>query len=198
MAQHGTLGRIEMRPPVDPDEGKMKLDVYNDALAHIQSQGLSLPTLPTNGYRGTMPQDITSLDDDELGDLLNNLAQYCGYVESELAGAQTKLDTAKAQYEFIYARVRVGIKATAEVKMTDRDRTDLVVTDPRVLEAHTKMLYSEAAYRLIRNIREQAQRNWETVSRRITQRGQEIERMRRENNVAGVPTQGRTFKRPGQ
>jgi hypothetical protein len=197
MAQHGSLGKMDLRQPTDPETGMKQLDVYQDALAHVQSRGLQMPSLPTNEYRGQMPQVLTSLDDDELGDLLNNLSQYCGYVENELSGAQTKLDTAKAQYEFLYSRIRVGVKASVEGKMTDRDRTDLVVTDPRIVEAQRNVLYAEATYRLTRNIRDQTQRNWDTVSRRITQRGQEVERMRRENNVAGVPAQGRTFRRPG-
>lgn len=197
MAQHGTLGKLDMRPPEDPETGASQLDVHNDALAHVQSKGIQMPALPSNGFQGVMPIDLTSLDDDELGDLLNNLSQYCGYIDVELSVAQIKLETAKAQYDFIYARVRVGVKANTEGKMTDRDRTDLVVTDPRVVRAQAAMLYAEATYRLTKNIRDQVQRNWDTVSRRITQRGQEIERMRRETNVAGVPAQGRTFVRPG-
>jgi hypothetical protein len=198
MAQHSTLGKMDLRPPADPEAGTAQLDVYKDALAHVQSRGIMAPALPGNNYRGEMPQVLTSMDDEELGDLLNNLSQYCGYVETELSGSQTKLDTAKAQYDFLYARVRVGVKASAEGKMTDRDRTDLVITDPRIVESQSKMLYAEAVYRLTRNVRDQVQRNWDTVSRRITQRGQEVERMRRENNVAGVPSGGRTFRRPGQ
>ena len=200
MPQHGALGKMDLRPPVDPEAGLAQLDVYKDALAHVQSRGISLPSLPLNGYRGEMPQDLTALDDDELGDLLNNLSQYCGYVENELSISQSKLDTAKAQFDFTYARVRVGVKASIEEKpkLTDRDRTDLVVTEPRVNAAEAKVIYEETVYRLIRTHRDQTQRNWDTVSRRITQRGQEVERMRREGTVAGVPVSGRTFKRPGQ
>lgn len=198
MAQQGALGKMDLRHPADPDEGMSQLDVYKDALSHVQSRGICAPSLPGNNYRGEMPQDLTSMDDDELGDLLNNLSQYCGYVETELSGSQTKLDTAKAQYDFLYARVRVGVKASVEGKMTDRDRTDLVITDPRIVTAQRNALYAEAVYRLTRNVRDQVQRNWDTVSRRITQRGQEVERMRRENNVAGVPSSARHFRRPGQ
>jgi hypothetical protein len=198
LAQHGTLGKIDIRQLVDAEVGIQKLDIYNDALTHVQSRGLAVPSLPVSGYKGEMPQDITSLDDDKLGDLLNNLSQYCGFIDVELSAAQTKLDVAKAQYEFLYSRVRVGVKATIEGKMTDKDRSDLVITDPRIHDSQCKLLYSEAVYRLIRNIRDQVQRSWDTVSRRITQRGQDIDRMKRESNVAGVPSHGRTFHRPGQ
>jgi len=197
----GSLGTIEARPPEELDTGAKRLDVYQDALTQVQSRGIIAPSLPTSGYRGEMPQDITSLDDNDLGDLLNNLSQYTGYVESELAQAQAKLDSAKAQFDFTYARVRIGVKMSMEGRLTDRDKTDLVVTDPRVVEAQARVLYSESVYRLTRTIREQAQRNWETVSRRITQRGQEVERMKREHNVAGItgpPQTGRFFRRPGQ
>jgi hypothetical protein len=194
----GSLGAIELRAPEELDVGAKRLDVYQDALMQVQSKGIMAPSLPASGYRGEMPQDLTGLDDDDLGDLLNNLSQFTGFVESELAQAQAKLDAAKSQFEFTYARVRIGVKALAEGRITDRDKTDLVITDPRVVEAQAKVLYSESIYRLTRTIREQAQRNWETVSRRITQRGQEVERMKRDHNVAGIqaPT-GRFYRRPG-
>ena len=194
----GSLGSIELRPPEELAFGAKRLDVYQDALTQVQSRGIIAPTLPSSGYKGEMPQDLTGLDDDDLGDLLNNLSQYTGYVESELAQAQAKLDSAKAQFEFTYARVRIGVKLSVEGRLTDRDKTDLVITDPRVVEAQAKVLFTESIYRLTRTIRDQAQRNWETVSRRITQRGQEVERMKREHNVAGIqaPQTGRFFRRP--
>lgn len=194
----GSLGPIDNLQPEELETEAKKLDVYQDALATVQSKGIMAPTLPASGYKGEMPQDITSLDDDELGDLLNNVSQYTGFVESELAQVQAKLDSAKAQYDYIYAKTRIRVKTHQEGRLTDRDRTDLVITDPQVRDYQAKVIYSESMYRLIRTIREQAQRNWETVSRRITQRGQEIERMKREHNVAGIqaPQQGRFFKRP--
>ena len=198
MAKHGTLGKVDLQDTIEPQEGMVKLDVYKDALAHVESSGLALPALPSNGYKGFMPQDITSLEDDELGDLLNNLSQYCGYIDVELSIAQTKMDIAKSQYEHMYSNTRLRVKAAAEGKMTDRDRTDMVITNRNVVTAQAEMLYEETIYRLTRNIRDQVQRSWETVSRRITQRGQEIDRMKRENSVAGIPASGRTFRRPGQ
>lgn len=197
----GSIGAIEIRPPEELDTGAKRLDVFQDALAQVQGRGILAPTLPGSGYRGEMPQDLTSLDDDDLGDLLNNLSQYTGFVESELAQAHAKLDSAKAQFDFTYARVRIGVKTMIEGRLTDRDKTDLVVTDPRVVEAQARVLYAESIYRLTRTIREQAQRNWETVSRRITQRGQEVERMKRDHNVAGIQMQPQTgnrfYRRPG-
>jgi hypothetical protein len=192
------LGKINLSNVIDPQESLAKLDIYKDALAHVQSKGLAMPSLSHSGYKGEMPQDITSLDDDELGDLLNNISQYCGYADVAVSEAQSKSDIAKAQYETLYSNIRLRVKASAEGKMTDKDRSDMVNCTPTVVTAQAKMLYEEACYRLIRNIRDNAQRNWETISRRITQRGQEIDRMKRENSVAGIPASGRTFRRPGQ
>lgn len=193
----GSLGNLELRSQEDLSIGVRRLDVYQDALTQVQSRGIIAPVPPASGYRGGMPQDLTALDDDELGDLLNNLSQFTGYVESELAQSQAKLDAAKAQFDFTYASVRLEVKKAAQGRITDRDKTDLVITDLRVVEAQAKVLYSESVYRLTRTIREQAQRNWETVSRRITQRGQEIERMKRDHNVAGIPApnSGRFLRR---
>jgi hypothetical protein len=152
-----------------------------------------------------MPQDLTELGDDELGDLLNNLSQYCGYAEYQLALASVARDEAEARLDYISARVRIGIKANhaelraeGEGKLTEKDKNDLVETEPRVVAARSESLYADASYHLIKVIRDKTQRDWETVSRRITQRGQEVERMRREANVSHVPTAARTFRRPGQ
>ena len=195
----GALGNIDIQPPEDLETGARRLDVYQDAMMQVQSRGILPPGLPGSGYRGEMPRDLTSLDDDELGELLNNLSQFTGYVESELAQAQSKLDAAKSRLDFIYASIRLGVKANAEGRLTERDKTDLVITNPRVVLAQQDILYTETIYRLTRTVKEQAQRNWETVSRRITQRGQEIERMKRDHNVAGIPgipQGGRHFNRP--
>jgi hypothetical protein len=71
-------------------------------------------------------------------------------------------------------------------------------TDPRVVDAQSKALYYEAIYRLTKAAMKNAQRNWDTISRRITQRGQAIERMKREQNVGSIPVQARAFRRPNQ
>jgi hypothetical protein len=196
----GVLGRLDLRPPEDLDTGKTRLmGPPADAMKYIQSQGLTLAGAPRSGYRGEMPSTITSLDDEELGDILNNLSAWCAFIESELAKASIQQDAAKAHLDFTKARVRIALKADEDgKKLTSQDKNDRVETDPRVVEAKSSDLYASSLYILTRTMRDKAQRDWETVSRRITQRGQEVQRIGRETNVAGIPMQtGRSFVRRG-
>jgi len=199
MPNTGSLGRLDERAQEDLDIGKNKLWVYDDAVQVVSGKGIAARGKPSNGFAGEMPKDLTGLDDDELGDLLSNMSEYCGYIEEELSLAEAARNSAQAQVEFVKAKVRLQVKATASGRMTERDKNDLVTVDPTVVEATSKSLYHEAIYDLTKKTLNRCQRNWDTISRRITQRGQQIERMKRESNVGGVPIiQSRQYRRPGQ
>jgi hypothetical protein len=194
-----TLGKLNLLPPEDLEVGSSRLtSAVTDAQQTLHGKGLLPVGMPAGDYKGEMPQDLTSLDDEELGDLLNHLSAWCAYVDYELAQASAQRDASNAALETSMARVRLAYKTDEEGrKLTVQEKTDLVLNDPRVNVAQSKALYCETLYTLTRVYRETAQRNWETVSRRITQRGQEVDRMKRQSNVAGVPASAtRTFRRP--
>jgi hypothetical protein len=192
----GSLARVVLEPAATLEEGSAALNVTQQALAYITQSGLPLPSVSITQYRGEMPPDITMLDDGTLGQLLNETGQWCSFLDFQLAQADANREDAKANLTFVKARIRIAIKNTEEgKKYTVQDKNDIMDTDPRVVAAQSRSLYCEAVYQLTKSIRDRAQRSWETVSRRITQRGQEVERMRRESNVAGIPATGRTFNR---
>lgn len=169
--------------PTDIDSDSRKLDVYYDAMNSVASKGLGFPTLPTH-YKGEMPQDITQLDDSALGSLLGRLSEYCGYVEAELAKAEVMRISALAVYDNIRAKVRQLYKNyNSDTKLNAKDKDDLVEADPRVVEAKSKQLYTEAVHVLTKVILNKSQRDWDTVSRRITQRGQDMVRNQRGLNI---------------
>jgi len=191
------LQRIILDQPEELEVGQKRLGVTEDALMALASRGLIPAGPPANQFKGAMPEQITSLDDEKLGDLLNNLSRWCGFIDEELSKAESTMKSAKAQLEFIEARIRIAIRSDmADKKLTVQDKNDVVITDPRIVSAKAQVLYTAAVYDLTRTLLNTAQRDWDTVSRRITQRGQGIERMKRETNVAGVPSGGRSFNRP--
>lgn len=196
----GTLGQIERLEPVELQSGIGSLSVHAEAEQQVLGWGLNMPQLSADGYRGEMPIDITSLDDEKLGDLLSKLSTYIGFVDAKVTTASIASKAADARLDFVRARVRIGLKAMAAQlgRLTTKDKDDIIETDPRVVEARSEALYYESVYLLSRSILKKAERDWDTVSRRITQRGQEVERMKRESNLAGVPIAARTFRRPGQ
>jgi hypothetical protein len=109
-------------------------------------------------------------------------------------------DQSEKQLDFVKSRLRIGLKFDSEgKKMAVKDKDDMVEVDPRVVDANAKFLYDNTVYSLTKVLRDKSQRDWETVSRRITQRGQAIDRARRDGNVGGAPSPAqlsRTFRRP--
>jgi hypothetical protein len=193
----GALGRLNLMSPETMENISARLNVYPDVLRAIQGMGIALPETPSNGYKGEMPPDITALDDEKLGILLSNLSTWCGYVEGKLAEAKVLMDSASLELEKTQAQIRVNLKSDQNgKKLTNPERDDITNSNPKIVELASKALFTEAVYNMTKVVLNNAQRNWDTASRRITQRGQQIERMKREDNVAGIPTNPSRFRRP--
>jgi hypothetical protein len=194
----GALGRLDLLPPEDFDniEESMRSAVQ-DAMEELKRKGI-VSAGPPGAYKGEMPNDLTSLDDEKIGDLLNQLSRWCGFLDVELAKAASLKKQSEVRLRKVMARVRLVLKVDEDnKKLTGPDKDDRVESDPRVVEASRDEVYHYTLYTVLKGVRDEAQKNWETVSRRITQRTAEMGRMRREVNVGGVPIQGRTFIRRG-
>lgn len=194
------LGNIRLGQPEDIETIQNKLDVYGSAMESLSSVGLLPPSLPVD-YRGEMPHDLSSLDDEKLGDLLNKLSSWCDFVDSEHAKALSQHRVAEEILSSTRANIRVKLKADDEgKKLAQKDKDDWVDLDTDVVDARAQELYCFTRLTRLRQMREAAQKKWETVSRTITLRGQEVDRLRRNENVAGVPMRAtRSFtRRPHQ
>lgn len=192
----GTLQMPVQQEDINTGSARLQTTTTH-ALQYVAERGIPIPGPPV-GYAGEMPPSIVQLDDNALGELLNHVDQWLAYIDGQLAIADGERASAKATLEFREARIRLSIKANSDKKITVGDKADMATTEPQIVEARQRYLYCEAIYSLMRAARNKAQQNWETVSRRITQRGQESDRGRRESNVAGVPSSARTFRRPQQ
>ncbi len=168
--------------------------VFNYVHGQLQIPQLGKPI----GNLPVLPENLTSLDDNQLGYQLSVFAQWVGYIDYHLANVDGERQQANAFLTFVQARVRLAIKAKGgEKKLTTKDKDDVTETNPEVIDAMQKQMFWESSYRLTKAVRDSVHLGWETISRRITQRGQEIERMRRESNVAGVPVAATAFRRRG-
>ena len=163
-----------------------------DAVAHhLASKGFAAPPIPyiqtTAGaqpYGGTMPHDIINLTDTELGTLLNQLAAWHDYTQFQLAEAHMNQTKAQEELDFTEAKIRLTYTHDGEgKKLTVGERQDRVKVDSRYVAARSRQIYYETVYTYTRAIERSADRNWQTVSRRITQRGQDLERDRRNLGV---------------
>lgn len=200
----GSLPKINQNPVEDLVAGATKLDQFQAAVQQAQQEGLIEAPKPTI-YNGDLPDNLTDLDDDDLGDLLNKQSQWCGWVELVLARTTAAKNTAIVREEFIRAKIRSTLKAEARAegkKLTVQDLNDSLEITQSVVEATAQRVRCENLFLLVKAHNARAQLGWDTISRRITQRGQEVERMKRESNVAGMnqtPTfQQRAFNRPSQ
>ena len=189
-----TLGPITPLPPEEITSSLEKFTVVDNATNDILSRGLTFPSL-TGNFRGEMPPNITHLDDGALGNLLSCMAEYCGYAETVLADASVRKEVAKEKLDQIRARLRLDLGSGRGLWKNAQDKNDVVECDPRTVTAKAEFLSWTTFHSLTKVLVDRIQRNWDTISRRITQRGQEVDRMVRGNTMAGVPSQRLTFKR---
>jgi hypothetical protein len=193
----GALGRLDLMPPASIDDVREQLSTaYEDAMKELTKQGIRPGGAPSSGYEGEMPADLTSLDDEQVGNLLNNLSGWCGFLDVELAKADSEYNESQKVLNTLKRNIRIWFKTDPDGhRLTGPDKDDRVDNDPRVVMADRHDLMCYTKYKVLKAMNQQAQRNWETVSRRITMLGQQIQRAKREMNVAGTPLQGRTFLR---
>lgn len=176
-----------------------------EAQNNIAQRGLIMPMQPmvaTNAgaqpFRGELPSDLVALRDDQLGTILGLLSEWNNYVQAQLAETSSHLSVAKAELEFIEAKLRIVYqKDPAEhKKRSNPERDDYVGTDPRYVQARSDVLYWEKIYVFVRAIANSAEQSFAAVSRRITQKGQEIDRMNRTQGATGgsnIPQGGPLF-----
>lgn len=164
------------------------------ALSTLAGKGFAMPNPPQyqtaagmQPYRGELPSRITDLSDHELGHYMGLLSEWNGYVQTQLAEADMMLLEAKATLELVEAKLRIAYQKDPDgsKKRSNPERDDYVRQDRRYVEAQSNTIYWETIFRYVKAIAFAAENAFATVSRRITQRGQEIDRMNRTGNATG-------------
>jgi hypothetical protein len=188
------MGQLTVKPEIDFQEG---VDLYQSrsqaAIAALGQKGFNPPNQPVYAtqagrqyYQGELPADLTTLTDDHLGGYMGLLSEWNGYVQYQLAEADSQLLHAKAQLAFIEAKLRIAYKYDEEgKKRSNPERDDHVGSDRRYLEVNSQVIYWETFWRYTKAVAFKAEQSFAAVSRRITQRGQSIDRDRTTGNVTG-------------
>jgi hypothetical protein len=190
------IGSLNLLAPASIEQGVASLSVAQQALEEVTKRGFRFPSLPQQTYQGVLPPNIVQMTDEQIGSLLNEIATWTSYAETQLSLAKQSRNEMEGKLGFIRARIRVALKASDDHrKLSNPDKDDIVNTDPRVLQAQRDFLYTEAVYDYTKQFVSAAQRDWDTVSRRITQRGQEVERSRRGENISNIPVSSSAFRR---
>lgn len=171
------------------------------ALQMLHSKGFGQRTPPqiqtTGGimpYQGTIPTNLPQLSDNELGYYMGVLTEWNAYVQDQLAQANVQYAKAKAILEHVEAKLRIAYaRDEDDKKRSNPERDDHMKTDRRYVEANSNLIYWETLYTHIKAIANSADQAFTAVSRRITQRGQEIDRGNRGGSVANIGHGGPMF-----
>lgn len=157
----------------------------NEAIAALKQKGFSNPNPPmmqTVGgvapYQGHIPPNLPELTDTELGHLLGLLTEWNSYVQDQLAQASVQFAKAKSILEHVEAKLRIAYQEDPDThkKRSNPERDDYMITDRRYIDAKSNVIYWDTLYTTMRAIANSAEQGFSAVSRRITQRGQEIDR----------------------
>ncbi len=161
------------------------------ATAPPMMQGQNGQPMPYNGY---VPPDLTQLDDNTLGWYLGMISAWLDYVQQQLAASYRDMTTSTAQLEFVNAHLLMIHKREGEKKRPEPERKAMVLIDRRYVEAQAEAIYFETYYRCVKAIATAAEQNYAAISRRISQRQQDIERQKRTTGIGNIG--GSYFKQP--
>lgn len=145
-------------------------------------------------YNGSIPPDLTSLTDQMLGYYLGLLSGWMDYVQQQLAEAHSSMTTSTAKLEFVNAHLLMIHKKDGEKKRPEAERKAMVLIDRRYVESQAESIYHETFYRHVKAIATSAEQNYSAISRRISQRQQDIERQKRTTGLGNVT--GPMFRQP--
>jgi hypothetical protein len=166
------------------------------AIDALKSKGFGIPNPPMmqtsvglQPYQGHIPPNLPDLSDNELGTYMGLLSEWNNYVQSQLAEASVQLAKSKAILEHVEGKLRIAYGTDEnDKKRTVQERDDFKTADRRYIQANSDVIYWDTLYTSIRAIANSAEQAFSAVSRRITQRGQEIDRGNRTNGVNNIPS----------
>lgn len=160
------------------------------ALLTLQQMGFGNARLPTDAagvpYQGHIPTNLPDLDDTHLGYYMGLLSEWNNYVQQKLAEANVQLTKAKSILELVEAHLRIAYQTDGnDKKRSNPERDDYMTSDRRYVDAKSNVIYWDTLYTSIRAVANSAEQAFAAVSRRITQRGQEIDRGARVGGTTG-------------
>lgn len=163
------------------------VDIIQEVFAYVAHLSVTVPG-HNEGREPKMPDDITMVPDKELGKLIDEQTQWGSYLSSQLAIADGTLNVLRNELEFIEANIRLAYKEDETGrKTTVQQRDDLVKVDARFLAYHRQVTKYDFVCKILKASVEAAHNNVFSISRQITQRGQDFDRQNRSFNIANIP-----------
>jgi hypothetical protein len=194
--------RTRVPEQVELQEGLDQLDIGERLQTEIDTMGMRLPDRPVYideesqaevEYFGQLPDNVTELQDVELYQEMEKQTKWLNYVNGQLAQADIRLSTAKRKAELAKAKIRLSYRVDdrGDARAKD-DARDMQECDRVYVNIQSELLFCEALVAYITAIKKTGEDSYAVLSRRVTQRGQELERDRRTTGVANG-----NWRRPG-
>jgi len=189
---------FDVENQMDLAEGMSLYEIQADVLNDFHQRGFIIPVAPQQNtdqgpqpYRGDLPPDLTQLDDQTLGTLLTMLTRWLEYVGTQLTLTDLSRTVSGEQRDFTEATIKLTYKFDDDQKKrTVQERMAKVTTDRRYAKVNRAYIYLNTLYTLTEGVYKAAKQNYAAVSRRVTQRGQEIDRNNRTGAVGQLPAPG--------
>lgn len=188
----GAIGSLDLTPTATFEESIRQLEAQFEAARQQvwQTFGSEQLAPPPGGFPLYIPVTFENVSDRDLGELLNKISNGLAFAEARLSDASVGKNYADVIREKTRAYVRVMVRKAAidrKEKLHAQDKDDEVVIHELMHRADARCIYWETYYGSVKWIRDALQKNWETVSRQITLRGQETNRFNREATVSNIP-----------
>jgi len=186
---------FQYSPEISLEEADKAYDITNQVMELYQKRGFTIPPCPQyvdqgahKEYDGSVPFDLTTLSDKQLGFYLSMLTSWMNYVGHQKCLADMAKTVAKQKLEFVESKIRLQNKYDEEgKKRSNPERDDVVNCDRRVVEARSAFMQLDAYCTMVNQVYKNAEHNYAAVSRRVTQRVSETEKGNRTGNVGSMP-----------
>ena len=142
------------------------------ALIRVADDKFTLPTKPKTGY--SMPEDITVLNFQQIGQLSSLIAKWCEYYSFETTKADIDQTITKSRYEHRKA-LRLLSQECQAFGSAVVDRTGYAEIAKDVLEALADYELDSAIYKMKKSLYNSALKYSDVVSREQTRRQKEME-----------------------
>jgi hypothetical protein len=144
-----------------------------------------------------LPPDLARLGDDDLGSWLGRITARLGHVGDMLPIAESQMRAAKKELGFISSKLyRLYKYDEQNKKATEQERKSCMTVDQRYIDADVRADFCETYYDILKQAYANLEQDYTAVSRRISQRQQDVERDRRGHNVNTALPATPVFRRP--
>lgn len=174
--------------------GDIYSKVSGTALIDLESKGLRVRNNPDSDrpvkndssyYNGEVPDNLDTLDNRELMELMSLHAGWTRYINAQLSEAESQVKVHKKWERALCAAI-------------EKERKGTVEDDRRYLSVASNLLYWEVMVTYIEALKGDAAHDYKTISRIITVRGLDVDQQGRIANVSKFNNGGRVggaFKR---